>query len=217
MKKIVLSLCLIAATLGGLTAGPVDQQKAQKVGAKFLSTTALSQKNADIQLHLVSAALNRDAADYYVFNVKGGEGFVIVAADDRVKPILAYSTTGTYDPQDVSEGFAFTLKGFQEEIQYMREHNIAATPDIVAEWKRVSETGSLSRSGQTRAVVDVLCQTLWNQNFPWNSQCPEDTTGSGGHVYAGCVATAMGQVMKFWEWPATGSGSHTYNPSGYAQ
>ncbi|MBQ6305488.1 MAG: C10 family peptidase, partial [Bacteroidales bacterium] len=62
-----------------------------------------------------------------------------------------------------------------------------------------------------------LCQTLWNQNFPWNSQCPEDPEGNGGHVYAGCVATAMGQVMKFWDWPAQGTGSHTYNPQGYAQ
>ena len=216
MKRLTLTLCLLAA-IGSLMAGPVDQQKAQKLGAKFLSTTAVSQKTADIQLNLVSAALDRNAVDYYVFNVIGGEGFVIVAGDDCAKPILAYSTTGTYDPQDVSEGFAFTLKGFQEEIQYMREHNIAATPDIVAEWKRVSETGSLNRGEQTRAVVDVLCQTLWNQNFPWNSQCPEDPEGNGGHVYAGCVATAMGQVMKFWEWPAQGTGSHTYNPQGYAQ
>ena len=216
MKKYYLTLCLMAV-IGSLMAGPIDQQKAQKLGAKFLSTTILNQKNNNIQLDLVSVAADRDATDYYVFNVKGGEGFVIVSGDDCAKPILAYSTTGTYDPQDVSEGFAFTLKGFQEEIQYMREHNIAATPDIVAEWKRVSETGSLNRSGQTRAVVDMLCQTLWNQNFPWNSQCPEDTTGSGGHVYAGCVATAMGQVMKFWEWPAQGTGSHTYNPQGYAQ
>ena len=219
MKKLYLTLCLAVLTLGSLVAGPVDQQKAQKLGAKFLGTTAISQRNADIQLNCVSAAVDmqRGGIDYYVFNVKDGEGFVIVAGDDCAKPILAYSTTGTYDPQDVSEGFAFTLKGFQEEIQYMREHNIAATPDIVAEWKRVSETGSLNRSGQTRAVVDMLCQTLWNQNFPWNSQCPEDTTGNGGHVYAGCVATAMGQVMKFWEWPAQGTGSHTYNPQGYAQ
>ena len=216
MKKYYLTLCLMAV-IGSLMAGPIDQQKAQKLGTKFLSTTILNQKNNNIQLDLVSVAADRDATDYYVFNVKGGEGFVIVSGDDCAKPILAYSTTGTYDPQDVSEGFAFTLKGFQEEIQYMREHNIAATPDIVAEWKRVSETGSLNRSGQTRAVVDMLCQTLWNQNFPWNSQCPEDTTGSGGHVYAGCVATAMGQVMKFWEWPAQGTGSHTYNPQGYAQ
>ena len=217
MRKTILTLCLAALTLGNLLAGPVDQQKAQKVGAKFLSTTAVSQKNADIQLNLVSVAANRNATDYYVFNVSNGEGFVIVAGDDRVKPILAYSTTGSFDPNNMSEGFQFTLDGFCEEIQYVREHNLTATPDIVAEWRSVNEKGSLNRGGQTRTVVGPLCQTLWNQNFPWNSQCPEDPEGSGGHVYAGCVATAMGMVMKFWEWPAQGVGSHSYHPDGYAQ
>lgn len=217
MRKTILTLCLAALTLGNLLAGPVDQQKAQKVGAKFLSTTAVSQKNADIQLNLVSVAANRNATDYYVFNVSNGEGFVIVAGDDRVKPILAYSTTGSFDPNNMSEGFQFTLNGFREEIQYVREHNLTATPDIVAEWRSVNEKGSLNRGGQTRTVVGPLCQTLWNQNFPWNSQCPEDPEGSGGHVYAGCVATAMGMVMKFWEWPAQGVGSHSYHPEGYAQ
>ena len=217
MRKTILSLCLAALTLGNLLAGPVSQQKAQKLGTKFLSTTAVSQKNADIQLNLVSVAANRDATDYYVFNVSNGDGFVIVAADDRVKPILAYSTTGSFDPNNISEGFGYTLNGFCEEIQYVREHNLSATPDIVAEWNAVSTTGSLNRGQQTRAVVGPLCQTLWNQNFPWNSQCPEDPEGSGGHVYAGCVATAMGMVMKFWEWPAQGVGSHSYNPQGYAQ
>lgn len=217
MRKTILTLCLAALTLGNLLAGPVDQQKAQKVGAKFLSTTAVSQKNADIQLNLVSVAANRNATDYYVFNVSNGEGFVIVAGDDRVKPILAYSTTGSFDPNNMSEGFQFTLNGFREEIQYVREHNLTATPDIIAEWRSVNEKGSLNRGGQTRTVVGPLCQTLWNQNFPWNSQCPEDPEGSGGHVYAGCVATAMGMVMKFWEWPAQGVGSHSYHPEGYAQ
>ena len=217
MKKLFLSLCLVAATLSSVMAGPVDQQKAQKVGAKFLSTTALSQKNADIQLNLVSATVDRDAIDYYVFNVTNGEGFIVIAGDDRVRPILAYSTAGQYDPQNVSEGFAFTLNSFREEIHYIREHNLAATPDIVAEWKQVSATGSLNRGGQTRAVVEPLCQTIWNQNYPYNSQCPIDPEGSGGYVYAGCVATAMGQVMKYWEWPARGNGSHSYNPDGYAQ
>ena len=187
------------------------------MGAKFLSTTAVSQKSADIQLQLVSTAYDRNATDYYVFNVSNGEGFVIVAGDDRVKPILAYSTTGSFDPNNMSEGFQFTLDGFCEEIQYVREHNLTATPDIVAEWRSVNEKGSLNRGGQTRTVVGPLCQTLWNQNFPWNSQCPEDPEGSGGHVYAGCVATAMGMVMKFWEWPAQGVGSHSYHPEGYAQ
>ncbi|MBR0539233.1 MAG: Spi family protease inhibitor, partial [Bacteroidales bacterium] len=114
MKKFYLTLCLLAVGFSSLMAGPVDQQKAQKLGAKFLSTTALAQRNADIQLNCVAAAtdITRGAIDYYVFNVKNGEGFIIVSGDDCAKPILAYSTTGTYDPQDVSEGFAFTLKGF---------------------------------------------------------------------------------------------------------
>ena len=56
MKKLFLSLCLVMLGFGSILAGPVDQQKAQKIGTKFLSTTALSQKNADIQLQLVSAS-----------------------------------------------------------------------------------------------------------------------------------------------------------------
>ncbi len=219
MKKHILTLCLLAACIGSLMAGPIDQQQAQKLGAKFLSTTAVGQKNADIQLNCVSAAVDfqRGGIDYYVFNVKGGEGFVIVAGDDRVKPILAYSTTGKFYPREVSEGFRFTLDGFRQEIQYVREHNFSATPDIIAEWKSVSEGGSLNRGSQTRAVVGPLCQTLWHQNYPWNSQCPEDPEGDGGHVYAGCVATAMGQVLKFWEWPAQGRGSYSYYAAGYSQ
>ena len=219
MKRLTLTLCLIAA-LGSLLAGPIDQQKAQKVGTKFLSTTALSQKNANIQLDLVSIAANRDVTDYYVFNVKNGEGFVIVAGDDRVRPILAYSTAGKYNPNDVADGFRYTLDGFCNEIQYVRKNDLAATPDITAEWKSVNETGSLNRGHRAQAVVGPLCQTQWNQNYPWNNQCPEttpDTLGNGGYVFAGCAATAMGQVMKFWDWPAVGNGSHTYHPDGYPQ
>jgi len=216
MKKLLTLLALVALT-GNLWAGNVSQQKAQRIGQQFLSTTVLAQHRAGIELQLVSTVANRGEVDYYVFNVRGGDGFVIVAGDDRVKPILAYSTKGCYDPEDVAEGFEFTLNSYRSEIQFVREHNLTATPDIVAEWESVLNTGSLQRGRQARAVVGPLCQTIWNQNFPYNSQCPEDEEGNGGHVYAGCVATAMGQVMKYWDYPPQGFGSHTYNPEGYAQ
>ena len=198
-------------------AGPVGQQKAQQLGTRFLSATAVGQRNADVQLDLVSLAMDdlRGDTDYYVFNVHAGEGFVIVAGDDRVKPILAYSTTGRFNPDDVAEGFAYTLNSFRHEIQYVREYNLPATPDIVAEWKSVMATGNLRPGRQARSVVGPLCQTIWNQNFPYNSQCPEDEEGHGGYVYAGCVATAMGQVMKFHDWPDQGTGSYSYHPDGY--
>ena len=217
MKKLSFLICLLAVCFGSLRAGPVNQQKAQKLGTKFLSTTSIAKNNADIQLYLVSVAADRNATDYYVFNVSNGEGFVIVAGDDRVKPILAYSTTGSFNPNDVADGFAFTLSNFQQEIQYIREHNLSATPDITAEWNSVTETGHLQKNRQARAVVGPLCKTLWDQDYPWNSQCPEDPEGPNGHVYAGCIATALGMVMKYHDWPNHGTGSYTYYPSGYGQ
>lgn len=214
MKKSLLLLFVTISMMSNLWAGPVGQQQARRVGQQFLSTSVLGQQRAALQLQLVSTATTRGEVDYYVFNVQDG-GFVIIAGDDRVKPILAYSTTGAYDPDDVAEGFAYTLSTFQEEIQYVREHQLGATPDIAAEWRSVAATGNLRQGRTARAVVGPLCQTLWNQNFPWNSQCPEDPEGNGGFVYAGCVATAMGQVMKYYDWPPRGTGSHTYNPEGY--
>ena len=216
MKRVLAFLVLVAFAMGEIWAGNVSQQMAQRIGRQFLSTTVLGTQRAEIQLQLVSEASTRGEVDYYVFNVDGG-GFVIVAGDNRVKPILAYSTTGSFDPQDVSEGFEFTLNTFRTEIQYIREHNLAATYDIVMEWNSVNETGMINPGRQTRAVVGPFCQTIWNQNFPYNSQCPEDEEGNGGHVYAGCVATAMGQAMKFYDWPPQGVGTYSYNPSGYAQ
>ena len=74
MRKYYLALCFLAVTCGSLMADPVDLQKAQSIGAKFLSTTVISQKKADIQLDLVSVATNRNAIDYYVFNVSNEAG-----------------------------------------------------------------------------------------------------------------------------------------------
>ena len=216
MKKILFLAVLFALGANGVMAGNVNQQRAQRIGQQFLNTTVLSQRGG-IQLQLVSTASDRGEVDYYVYNVRGGNGFVIVAGDDRVKPILAYSTTGSFNPEDVAEGFEFMLNSYRSEIQYIREHNLTATPDIVAEWDAVSRNGQINPGQQARSVVGPLCQTIWNQNFPYNSQCPEDPEGNGGYVYAGCVATAMGQVMKYYDWPPQGEGSYTYNPSGYAQ
>lgn len=215
MKRVLLLFVVVISMMGNLWAGNVSQQLAQRIGQHFLSTSELGQRRTEIQLRLVNTAATRGEVDYYVFNVRGGNGFVIVAGDNRVKPILAYSTKGAYNPDDVAEGFAFTLNGYQNEIQYIRDNNLTVTPDIVAEWETVLSNGQVHPNRQARAVVGPLCQTLWNQNFPWNSQCPEDPEGNGGHVYAGCVATATGQVMKFWNYPERGTGSYTYYPDGY--
>ena len=215
MKKTLLFIAIFAFSVGNIFANPVDRQHAQQIGQSFMNAK-IGQK-ADVQLNLVYTAATREAVDYYVFNNGNGNGFVIVSGDDRVKPILAYSTSGCFNPNDIADGFQFTLNTFSHEIQYIRENNIEATADIDAEWESVAETGYINKVNRNRTVVGPLLPTIWHQNYPYNSQCPEDTTGSGGHVYAGCVATAMAQVMRFWNWPPQGTGSHTYTPDGYEQ
>ena len=215
MKKTLLFIAIFAFSVGNIFANPVDRQHAQQIGQSFMNAK-IGQK-ADVQLNLVYTAATREAVDYYVFNNGNGNGFVIVSGDDRVKPIMAYSTSGCFNPNDIADGFQFTLNTFSHEIQYIRENNIEATADIDAEWESVAETGYINKVNRNRTVVGPLLPTIWHQNYPYNSQCPEDTTGSGGHVYAGCVATAMAQVMRFWNWPPQGTGSHTYTPDGYEQ
>jgi hypothetical protein len=56
---------------------------------------------------------------------------------------------------------------------------------------------------------------LWNQDYPYNALCPEDPDGPGGHVYAGCVATAMSMIMYYYRYPVQGIGTHSYYASGY--
>lgn len=214
MKKNFLLIAIFVLTMGKIFAGPVDAQRAQQLGQRFMSAAKGSQQT---NIQLVHTAATRGDVDFYVFNVGDNNGFVIIAGDDRVKPILAYSTTGCFNPNDVADGFNFTLNSFCEEIQYVRENNLKATEDIVAEWASVAENGFIKQDRGNRVVVGPLLQTTWHQNFPYNSQCPEDDEGSGGHVYAGCVATAMGQVLKFWNYPAQGFSSHTYDPYDYPQ
>lgn len=215
MKKTLLFIAIVALTLGNIFANPVDQQRALQIGQSFMNAK-IGQK-ANVQLNLVYTAATREAVDYYVFNNGGNHGFVIVAGDNRVKPILAYSTSGSFNPNDIADGFQFTLNTFSHEIQYIRENNIEATADIVSEWESVAESGYINKVNRDRIVVGPLLPTIWHQNYPYNSQCPEDPEGAGGHVYAGCVATAMAQVMRFWNWPDHGTGSYTYQPEGYEQ
>ena len=214
MKKTLLFVAIWAITTGHIIAGPVDAQRAQQLGQSFLHSKTLK---SDVQLKLVYTSVTRDAVDYYAFNTADNNGFVLIAGDDRVKPILAYSTTGSFDPNNIADGFEFILRGYCQDIQYIRDNNLEATDDIKAEWKSVEENGVIRQGSKNRSVVGPLCQTTWHQNFPYNSQCPDDPLGHGGHVYAGCVATAMGQVMKFWDYPEHGTGSHIYNPDGYPQ
>lgn len=66
------------------------------------------------------------------------------------------------------------------------------------------------------AQVTPLMNTTWNQGCNYNANCPVDAAGPCGKVYTGCNATAMAQIMKYYEHPTSAwGGTHSYTPVGY--
>ena len=217
MKQKLLLFGLL--TFFGMTtfAKQVDENTAKQVGQNFLATRTNSQtlkNSSSFQLvYKSNSKISNPLASiqpttyFYVFNASTS-GFIIVAGDDNVTPILGYSDQGVFDPNNIPQNVAKWFEGYKSEIRSIIEQNIQPTNEIKDEWQSLKNGNTNNSSAKTLASVNPLMQTQWNQSPYYNSLCP------GGSV-TGCVATAMAQIMKYWNYPATGSGFHSYNHQTY--
>ena len=210
MKKYVLLSLVVLLSMTTLNARPIDAARAKTIGQKFAYANFDSNlKGSDLQL-VYTGSSSRGETCFYAFNV-GESGFVIVSADDRFRPIVGYSDEGPFETENMSPELAFYLEKI---IEARTSRNAVLFDDTEQEWQSVATTGRmLSRNGGRG--VDYICTTKWNQDSPYNYYAPEASSGPGGRCYAGCVATAMSQVMKRWNHPLQGSGSHSYYSYGY--
>ncbi|RYD58574.1 MAG: T9SS type A sorting domain-containing protein [Sphingobacteriales bacterium] len=210
MKKLYLILSALALS-GQMHAKQVDVTTAKKVGFNFL----VSKLNADAltkaeDLQLVYTAADKSSNFYYVFNA-GNAGFVMVSADDVVLPVFGYSNEGLFTPGNVAPATSAWLKNYEGQIRRAIEQTITASTEAAAQW-HILLNGKASGANKTTAV-SPLVKTKWNQGPYENLLCP---TNGMGQAVTGCVATSMAQIMKFWNYPLKGIGTHTYNPSGFA-
>ena len=205
MKKHILLSLVVLLGMTTLNARPIDVARAMAVGQKFTQANFNNNlRSNELQLVYIGAS-NRGEACFYAFNVGDG-GFVIVSADDRFRPIVGYSDEGPFATENMSPELAFYLDKI---IEARTSPDVVLFDNTEQEWQSVAATGRmLSRNGGRG--VDYICTTKWNQDSPYNLYAPEAGNGPGGRCYAGCVATAMSQVMKFWDHPGKGSGSHSY-------
>ena len=209
-KQLILTLIVMLAGMTALNAHHVDAAKAKNIGQMFVSANFDNNMDSS-ELQLVYTGVSdRSEACFYAFNV-GQEGFVIVSADDRFRPIVGYSDEGPFETENMSPELEFYLGKIIE----ARTSRAAVLDDRTAEeWQSVTTTGRLLSRNGGRAV-DYICTTKWNQDSPYNLYAPAASGGPGGRCYAGCVATAMSQVMKRWNHPLQGTGSHSYYCYGY--
>ena len=202
MKKTPLLIFCALLLCGSLHAKPVDANKARQVASAFLNRV---NANEGKPFALTDITSQTPYTEFYVFTL-GETGFILVSADDVAIPILGYSTTSRFVTKDMPENVAAWYEDYEREIRTLKEV-LGSDNEPAPGWEIMENPTDLPRIDY---AVTPLITTTWNQGNPYNLQCP---TVGVNRAPTGCVATATAQLMKFWNHPATGHGSHSYNHS----
>lgn len=152
---------------------------------------------------------NENNTLYYIFNIKNG-GFIAVAGHMSSLPVLFYSLEGEYNPGIKNPAFYFWVKQYEKQIRSAISEKVLPDQSTISKWENLLTESPSSATVNREKAIPPLLVSQWNQDAYYNEMCPVDPNGPGGHAYAGCVATAMGQVMFYHKWPETGVGSYTY-------
>ena len=203
-------LLVAMATSNVAMSTPVSEVTAKKVAFNFLSKVTSDVKTSNL-LSLVNIGDKYDQAYYYIFNYKNG--WVVIAGDDRVIPIIGYSTEGSLKPPDKNNeterenNFWAMMKNYEDQIKYVVENNISTTEKISSQWDEMINNSSKSMMSPN-TVVSPLLTTTWDQVWPYNAMCPSGAV-------TGCVSTAMGQILAYHDYPNQGLGSYGYQWGSY--
>jgi PKD repeat protein len=200
MKKFFLFFLLTAFSFG-LFASPVTLESAKSVAVNFYKNYSAK---SNVAVSNVITYQKDGLNTFYVITFETG-GFVVVSADDAVIPVLGYSPTDTFDKNNLPDAEKSWLASYSNHIKYIVDHNLSNV-ETSKEWVKI-KNNEFEKSVQ---AVTPLCSTLWDQSAPYYNLCP---VVNSQHCVTGCVATALAQIMKKWNYPTTGTGTYTYTPT----
>jgi hypothetical protein len=203
MKKISLSI-LFLIVIHFAYAKPVTPAAAQTIAENFYKQHSAKSVSS---VNLVYTSFSKAGiAVYYAFTINTSDGFVIITADDALLPIIGYSTENKFVIPAKNTTIGYWLNKRTEEIYQATLQKAQATEYVSNEWNKYINPSSarLNAPASISSVsVTPLVQTLWDQSPYYNGLCPSNSV-------TGCVATAMAQIMRYWNYPAHGKDSASY-------
>ena len=209
MKRLILFMAVLCMALSGM-ARPVSQTEAELIAKAFYAHNA-PVTITDYTIEKTWASREGQLVTFYTVAFRAG-GFVLVAADDASIPILGYSFENGMPVVITNPATKSWLEGYSSEINQIVGAGLS-NRETILQWEAIRQGNFPSPSRD----VNPLLTTIWDQGCYYNELCPADPSAvwTCGHVYTGCVATAMAQVMKYHNFPPQGVGSHTYTSGTY--
>lgn len=194
MKRIT-SLAIMSATTLALLAAPLTPEQALRRVQGNSALKMPSKSGTSMKLSF-SMQTQKGEPAVYIFDRPASSGYLIVSADDTATPLLGYADSGSFDANNMPPQLEWWLSEYASQIDYASANGIKNTYAPIANKKEIAP----------------LVKTKWNQGTPYNNLCP---SVNNVKCPSGCVATAMAQVMKFWNYPEVGTGRVTATlPSG---
>ena len=211
--KIYFSLALLFTTTF-LFSKDVDENYALQVAKNFYLQNNNNANKTSVSFTLSYKEVYKNGLPvYYVFNANNNNGFVIVSGDDLVQPILAYSTTGSFFLDSIAPATVEWMDNYKNQIIYVKENLSATTNDITQRWNNYYQNIILPKTQST--IVTLPLTTKWWQGICFNNRCPIDNSATpntgNNRCLTGCVATAMAQIMNYWNYPSQGNSYYSYN------
>jgi len=219
-----ITILLLTGLTTVLFANPIDREKAKTIAKNFYLQVAKNNNLPDITLSLVFTEKNKDISNlkgnkpvktpvFFIFNVNQNDGYVIITADDDVIPILGYSLSGNYTGTNLPPALRKLLENYKKQIEFVIFNSLKADKEIQDKWNRLKKGEPMYHNKDTKSVNPLLT-TTWNQNNYYNDMCPYNYLFFQ-HTVTGCTATAMAQIMKYWNYPYQGRGFHSYTDDSY--
>jgi hypothetical protein len=208
MKHIKLLFFILLIFKGLLSfSNDINNQEAISLAVKFISE--FNQKAySESQVESVVEYSFNNYKTIYAVNFKNSGGFVLVSTISTLNPIIGYIPNQVFDTNAfMPEGFKILLKDYSRQIIEIKQKGLSATIKIE---EKVSKKGNSNTIKGPGSSVSPLLTTIWSQGCYFNDSTPYDPSGPCQNAVTGCVATAMGQVINYYNFPPKGSGYHSY-------
>lgn len=193
MRKNILLLLLVFIAVQTGFAAPRSLKQARAIAMRKAASLGIVNPNASFSKQSPGGSEDAEGKAYYMFDNGGDRGFVIVSGDDRLQEVIGYSTQGS-----LSEGtMPIQLKSLLDAFE--KEYDKLVGDDQMMECA-TAERKALAQSflSANVNVAPLLGDIQWGQNTPFNDLCPKP---GDSRCVTGCVATAMAQVIGYFEYP----------------
>ena len=225
---IFITIFFTLSVCNGLWAGPTTAYDAEMVVTGWLKSNPqpfgvpVSQQIMNIDTYVN----NNNEALYYIVYLRPS-GFVIVSTDDLIEPIIGFADNGIFDSSFENPLGALVNNDLKNRKETARDKfTLFGTLQSVSKtktqekWENLKDVAQIYNNGFNLMSLSCLCdvrvppliQSQWNQAYVCGLNCYNYYTdfGTSNHYPCGCLATAMAQLMRYYEYPTNGIGEHFF-------